>query len=125
MPQFYVYVLHTDRPLADHASHYVGATSDLLRRLVQHATGQGAKITQAFALAGIEWHVASVYVMSHRCQFLCERRVKKHKQSSKFCGTCSGDAIRCIAGATTADLESLGIPLTSTGLRALAAKENE
>lgn len=117
MPRFYVYVLHTESKLAGHAQHYVGATENLLRRLIEHATGQGACITRAFALEGIEWRVASVYVMSHRCQFMAERRVKRQKQYMPFCGVCSGDEIRCIRGADSVDLDTLGIPLTSAELR--------
>lgn len=121
MPQYYVYVLHTERKLADHAQHYCGATSDLLARLIAHATGRGAKITQAFLEQGIEWHVATVYVMSHRCQFLAEQRIKRYKQTCVFCETCSGDEVKCVKGADTVDLKSLGVPLTSQALRLWAA----
>lgn len=122
MPQFYVYVLHCDRKLSDHAGHYCGATDDLLRRLVQHATGRGAKITQAFLREGIEWRVASVFTMEHRCHFLAERRLKRWKKTPLVCGVCAGDDIRCVRGATSIDPEELGIPLTSQALREYAAK---
>lgn len=118
MATFYVYVIHTERKLANHAQHYVGATDNLLRRLVQHAKGQGACITRAFKEQGIAWRVASVYVMEHRTQYQCERRIKRQKQYNPFCGMCSGEEIRCIPGSTTLDLESLGIPLTSAELAA-------
>lgn len=122
MPRFYVYVLHTERKLADHAQHYVGATDDLLTRLIAHATGRGACITRAYAEQGIEWRVATVYVMEHRCQFLAERRIKRQKQYNPFCGVCSDECVRSIAGAMTVDLDTLGIPLTSRELRELAHK---
>jgi predicted GIY-YIG superfamily endonuclease len=119
MPRFYVYILHTDSKLADHAQHYCGATDNLLRRLVQHARGQGARITQAFKENGIGWRLATVYVMEHRCQFLAERRVKKRKNCCVFCGVCAGDEIACIRGATSVDVSTLGIPLTSAELAAV------
>lgn len=118
MPQFYVYVLHTETKLAEHAQHYCGATADLLGRLRQHARGDGACITRAFKEQGIAWRLASVFVMSHRSQFLAERRIKRRKQTCLFCGICSGDEIKCISGATSVDVSTLGIPLTSAELAA-------
>jgi predicted GIY-YIG superfamily endonuclease len=125
MPRFYVYVLHTDRALADHARHYCGATSDLLGRLVAHATGRGAKITQAFKREGIAWRVASVFVLDHRNQFCAERRVKRQKKTCLFCGICADEQVRCIPGATWVDPESLGIPLTSAELAAVTLNAAE
>lgn len=124
MATFYVYVLHFDRPLADHAWHYVGATDNLLRRLKEHATGKGAKITAACRLQGIGWRVASVFTMKHRCHFLCERRVKRYHQTDMFCGVCQQDEHKCIPGSTAIDLSLLGIPLTSAALAAAADPED-
>lgn len=119
MPTFYLYVLHTETKLSNHAQHYCGATDNLLRRLVEHATGRGARITQVFREEGIPWKLASVFIMRHRCQFAAERRVKKQKHTCHFCGVCSGDGIRLIPGAEPVDVESLGIPLTSAELAAV------
>lgn len=121
--KFYVYVLHTDEKLSNHAQHYCGATTNLLQRLVAHATGRGARITQAFREAGIGWRLASVFVMEHKAQFNAERRVKRQKKTSLFCGVCSGDLIRGIKGSDSVDVESLGIPLTSAELAALKPTE--
>lgn len=125
MPQYFVYILHTERKLANHAQHYCGATDQLLARLIAHATGRGAKITQAFLREGIEWRVASVFIMTHRCHYLAERRVKRRKKTCLFCEVCSGDEMRCITGATPVDVQELGIPLDSASLRAYAAKMAE
>lgn len=130
MATFYVYVLHADEPIGDpnnplgQARHYVGATDNLLRRLQEHATGRGAKITAAFRDAGVEWRVAAVFTMNHRCHYLAERRVKKHHHTARFCCFCSGELARCIPGALAVDPELLGIPLTSTALAASAKPED-
>lgn len=121
MALFYVYVLHFDTPLAEHAWHYVGATDNLLRRLQEHATGRGAKITAACLEKGIGWRVASVFTMRHRCHFLAERRVKRYHQANMFCGVCCPDGHKCIPGALAVEVEELGIPLTSAALAASAS----
>lgn len=119
MPQYYVYVLHCESKLADHANHYCGATADLRARLIQHATGRGARITRAYLEAGIAWRVATVFTLSHRGQFEAERRIKKGHRTSRYCSVCSGEAHATVSGSVPIDPELLGIPLTSTELAAL------
>lgn len=122
MPQFFVYVLHCESKLADHAQHYCGATSDLRSRLIAHAKGQGARITQAYREAGIVWTVATVFTLSHRGHYEAERRIKRSHATHRYCSVCSGEEHSIVRGSTTIDLSLLGIPLKSTELAALPDK---
>lgn len=113
----YVYILHADTPLAGHAWHYCGATHDLLRRLREHATGDGACITAAFLEAAIEWQVAAVYV-SEKSPFECERWLKRQHETHRFCPICSGEGLtRTMPYCTMIEPDALGIPVDSVSLR--------
>src|SRR5690348_17032605 len=55
-----VYLLHFDRPYR-HARHYTGWTCDLEGRLIDHANGHGARLTQVVRDHGIGWTVARTW----------------------------------------------------------------
>jgi predicted GIY-YIG superfamily endonuclease len=52
-----VYLIHFDKAYK-HARHYIGFTDDVQRRMVEHASGQGARILRIVKEAGIGWILA-------------------------------------------------------------------
>jgi predicted GIY-YIG superfamily endonuclease len=84
-----IYILHFDVPYY-HARHYVGFCADnsLERRLEQHRSGNGARLMAAIELAGIEWTVA----LTHPGDRKFERRLKRAKNTRRFCPLCRDQA---------------------------------
>lgn len=120
MPAAYIYVLHFDRPLA-HARHYIGATWRLRRRLIRHAQGRAARITQVLLERGIEWQVARVLnidttpTIPTSLLFARERQAKKQHQGARYCPICGGQTR--LDDATEIDLDLLTFPIRSELLR--------
>lgn len=56
-----VYVLHFDRPVADHAAHYIGWAKDVDQRIEAHRQGNGARLVAAAKERGIGFEVAAVF----------------------------------------------------------------
>lgn len=86
------YLLHFTAPIGNldnprgQAQHYIGCTDDLENRLHEHATGQGARITQVFAEKGIAFILARTWTGTwHK-----ERALKAKKHASRFCPICQG-----------------------------------
>lgn len=81
-----VYLLHFERPLK-HAQHYIGSTPDhgLERRMREHATGQGAKLTAAVARAKIPMTLARLWYSPDRRQ---ETKLKAAKNARSLCPVC-------------------------------------
>lgn len=85
-----VYLIHFDRPLGDPnnprgtASHYIGYTDNLERRLKEHAEGRGAAIMRAVWLAGIPWHVVRTWEGGRDL----ERKLKRRKKARCLCPIC-------------------------------------
>lgn len=80
-----VYLLHFDAPL-HHARHYIGYAKDIDARLDDHRTGNGARIMQAVADAGITWRLARVWPDAGRPY---ERQLKRQKHAARFCPICN------------------------------------
>jgi predicted GIY-YIG superfamily endonuclease len=80
-----VYLLHFDRPYR-HARHYLGTTpgGHLTERLAQHASGQGARLTQVVADAGIGWQLARTWPGGRTR----ERQLKRQGGASRRCPLC-------------------------------------
>ena len=51
-----VYLIHFEARLK-HAGHYLGYCNDLGRRMAQHRSGNGARLMEVIAAAGIAWKV--------------------------------------------------------------------
>lgn len=82
----YLYLLHFSRPFG-HARHYLGLTHDLSDRLHDHVRGQGARLLEVVAGAGIEWELVAV----GRGTRLVERRLKLNSHVPRLCPVCRGD----------------------------------
>ena len=87
-----IYLLHFDTPYK-HAKHYTGIAKDLEARLAEHASGQGARLTQVVREQGIAWRVARTWKGDRRR----ERQLKKQGGASRHCPLCkkgSGETTR-------------------------------
>ena len=81
-----VYLLHFSEKF-HHARHYIGyAERNLDKRIKQHLTGQGSKLTKAVVAAGIELHLAQVWEGTRTF----ERQLKNRKNAPRLCPICTG-----------------------------------
>lgn len=95
----HIYLLHFEVKL-HHASHYLGSTTDLDRRLTDHATGRGARLTQVLLELGIEWKLARLWIARRGTNLReVERHVKRHANGRRLCPVCCGEQTRILAGA--------------------------
>lgn len=79
-----VYLLHFSAPYR-HAQHYLGWTPDLTARLQQHRKGQGARLLQVVAAAGIAFDVVRTWTGGRKL----ERKLKNQKHARRLCPLCS------------------------------------
>lgn len=77
-----IYLLHFDRPFG-HAAHYMGWSSWLDRRLLNHQIGAGANLLRHAKAAGVTWTLAAVWPGTRSD----ERRMKNHGHARR-CPTC-------------------------------------
>lgn len=80
-----VYLIHFDRPLADHARHYLGWSSDLDARLEEHRQGRGARLMEVVRERGIGWHLARTWEGTRNR----ERALKARAESPRLCPDCT------------------------------------
>jgi predicted GIY-YIG superfamily endonuclease len=80
-----VYLIHFDRPLK-HARHYLGYAEDLGARLERHRVGNGARLMEVIAAAGITWRLARTWEGDRKF----ERWLKRKKGAAWFCPVCAG-----------------------------------
>lgn len=78
-----IYLLHFDRPYK-HARHYCGWTANLDARLVEHATGHGARLLAVITQAGISYRLARTW-HGGRTR---ERQIKRQGGLSRCCPDC-------------------------------------
>jgi len=78
----FVYVLHFESPLA-HAKHYIGSTTDVKRRMIEHASGTGARLTEVIAEKDIGFILAALGVVPLLDLRRMERRAKNWHSSAK------------------------------------------
>ncbi|MBA2681315.1 MAG: endonuclease [Ktedonobacteraceae bacterium] len=78
-----VYLIHFERPFK-HARHYLGATTNLEKRLRLHQRGLGSCLMAAVVKAGIPWTVTRTWVTS----FDHEQALKAQKNGPRLCPVC-------------------------------------
>lgn len=81
-----VYLIHFERPYR-HARHYLGYSGDVVGRLEAPLEGNGARLMQVIAQAGIAWVLARVWPAGTRSY---ERRKKWSGASTRHCPICCG-----------------------------------
>lgn len=80
------YLLHFHEPI-HHASHYIGATDDVIGRIVQHCLGRGANITKVARERGVKFAVGGLWTSDD--PFELEQWMKKQKRGPEFCCFCN------------------------------------
>jgi predicted GIY-YIG superfamily endonuclease len=83
-----VYLLHFVRPVRDGhpAQHYLGYTSSLERRILEHASGHGAAITRAAHKRGIKFELARVWAGGDK---ELERDIRCQHNNPRYCPICN------------------------------------
>jgi len=84
-----IYILHFDEPLC-HARHYVGVahSSNLHRRLRDHAMGNGARLTEVLLDRGINWQVGGLIETSGHPR-IYEDMIKRGGHTKVYCEICT------------------------------------
>jgi predicted GIY-YIG superfamily endonuclease len=86
-----VYLIHFDAPLGNlantrgQASHYIGYTGSLKRRLAEHRSGKGARIMAVLLEKGITWQLARTWSNGTR---QIERQLKNRHNAPRLCPIC-------------------------------------
>ena len=82
-----VYLIHFEAR-HKHAGHYLGFATDLSQRMAQHRGGNGARLMEVIASAGIGWKVVRTWVGDRAF----ERRLKRRKNTPRWlCPVCRGE----------------------------------
>lgn len=92
-----LYLICFDRPISsDHTcQHYLGFTNDKLTgRLLDHANGRGARLTQVARERGIGWKLVRTWPGATRAD---ERHLKARKYGNLLCPVCTPSARRGMA----------------------------
>ena len=100
----WIYLIHFDRPHF-HAQHYLGATTDIQRRIHAHAYGHGSRLMSAINEEGIGWQLAKLWT-TNDC-WTGERLAKAQKHGPWFCPICSPQKQMRIPNATSYPIASL------------------
>ena len=79
-----VYLIHFSKAYK-HARHYLGTAEDVQARLHEHQTGQGARLTQVAADAGITFEIVRMWNGSRKE----ERKLKNRHNGPKLCPVCN------------------------------------
>lgn len=80
-----VYLLHFERPYK-HAAHYLGwVQRDLPQRLTRHGKGNGARLMEVVAAAGIGFHLARLWPGDRAV----ERALKNYGGARRLCPMCT------------------------------------
>lgn len=84
-----VYLIHFENPVSTGhtCQHYIGWANDLPRRIQEHMSGHGARLTQVACERGIRMTVAKIWTGTDR-NF--ERRLKNRHNGRKLCPICNG-----------------------------------
>lgn len=90
----FIYILHFQQPRY-HARHYTGSTTDLLRRLDEHWTGKGSRLTQALYRDAQDWTLAALYSLKQPNPLdlsirEIEQAVKASANAPRHCPICQG-----------------------------------
>lgn len=72
------------------ANHYIGFTTDLVGRVMEHAEGHGARFTQVCHERGIGFALARTWDGAGK---QVERRLKKYKKARRLCPVCDPGAL--------------------------------
>ena len=89
--KYYLYILHLDKKIADHAQHYVGYTPiSIDYRMNKHRTGHGARMLAHAMKIGMDFKVAHVeeFDTAEQARYR-EKRLKLEKNLKRHCEICN------------------------------------
>lgn len=80
-----VYLLHFAKK-HEHAAHYLGATDDIVGRLLAHYDGRGANLTKVIRETGNTFSIGRLWI----CEdvFLAEKILKRMRRAPDLCRRC-------------------------------------
>ena len=99
-----VNLLHFDKPYAGE-QHYVRYTANLRRRLHQHRTGRGARLTQRVHAAGIAMRLPRTWIGDLQL----EARLHRDGNYVELCALCQLDAQADRTAGTRLQTPDLGV----------------
>jgi predicted GIY-YIG superfamily endonuclease len=82
-----IYLLHFSEAYK-HARHYVGFTTNLEQRIEEHGKGQGSRLMQVIAEAGLTFSLARTRQGTRKT----ERQIKNRKEAPRLCPLCNPHA---------------------------------
>jgi predicted GIY-YIG superfamily endonuclease len=77
------YLLHFDRPIY-RAQHYLGWSTNVVRRVALHQRGKGARLVAQALAAGIDVELVRVWPQADKA----EERALKRRVPKSYCPTC-------------------------------------
>lgn len=89
--QCLVYLLHFSTPVGGRASHYIGSTVDLDRRLQRHRRQRKKSNPVAFTRAAAKQHIDFTVARTWRANRSFERYLKQQKNAKRYCPVCQCD----------------------------------
>lgn len=93
----YVYLLHFSQPY-HHARHYLGSTCDLDHRLHLHKSGQGARLMEVVAAAGIDFDVCRLWRFDSIAEARAfEKKLKRWQCGPRLCPVCQHKPLDVLA----------------------------
>lgn len=110
----WVYILHFDDAFS-HAVHYTGSTTDIVRRMDEHANGRGARLTQVLCEEGLHWRLGGLYQVPLAALRDLEKLAKRRHGAGGLCQICGG--IATLPGGERVDLANVPFPVDSRTLR--------
>ena len=120
----FVYILHYETPI-HHAHHYTGSTTHLYRRLLQHATGNGACLTKEFHRLGIPFTLGKLFQCTNeKSARSLEKKLKLRKNGPRYCEKCE-DKYTPVNGAIPYPVKEINKSLKSIQLLLKEEKERE
>jgi hypothetical protein len=91
-----VYLLHFHRKYK-HASHYLGYSANVERRVKQHQRGCGVPLMRAVYEAGISFDVARVWNDGDKG---LEQRLRQQNNNPRLCPLCSASPSSLLGGSS-------------------------
>lgn len=89
--QAHVYLIHLEKPLCNHAQHYLGYTAleSVHDRLARHKRGDGAKMLRAANEQGISYQIVRTWSCTSIPEAKSlERRLKNQRNAPRLCPVC-------------------------------------
>ena len=84
-----VYLIHFQHRYK-HAGHYLGYSSNVIRRMKQHQSGSGVPLMRAVNEAGIPWQLVRTWDGG---DMGLEKQLRHRKNNPRLCPICSASSL--------------------------------